>query len=65
MITLKLSYQDAKTLLALIGNNVIWAHANPFLMLIGEELRKHQPHETKHGNSGEMPINVDEMRVKQ
>ena len=48
MITLTFTYQEAQTLLNLIGNNVVWSQANPFLMKIGEAMRQQNP----QGNNG-------------
>jgi hypothetical protein len=53
MITLTFTYQEAQTLLNLIGNNVVWSQANPFLMKIGDAMRQQAP-----GNSGQIPATV-------
>jgi hypothetical protein len=64
MITLTFTYQEAQTLLSLLGNNVVWAQANPFLMKIGEELRRHQPTNSGAEMPATVPTNSDNLAIK-
>lgn len=41
MISVEMSEQDWRQLMLLLGNNVVWAQANPYLMRISEALERH------------------------
>ena len=64
MAVVEMSDNEWNQLINLLGNKCLWIEANPFLMKIGQQLQRQQSM-NKQTNSGEMPINIDQMGVKQ
>ena len=64
-LELTFTREDWNQYMALMARYVPWMYSNPFLMQVGEQIRKQSLPTHEVGNSGEMPENIEQMSVKQ